>query len=146
VSLTVVEGRNGRRGSRWIRLSLPVLLLVVAGVSGIREGVGGYHEAETGGQRFVMVIEIAYGVVSFVALYGLLAGPRWARPAMFLWGALVTLTAAVATVAFGGAGLFAAVAGGVSAAALCALAGWLAFPRSGRGSSGKPDPSNEEIP
>ncbi len=146
MSLPVEKGRTSRRGSRWLRLSLPVLLLVVAGLSGIGEGVGGYREAETSGQRFVMVVEIAYGVVSFFALYGLLAGRRWARRAMFLWGALVTLTAAVATVAFGGAGPLAAVAGGVSAAAVCALAGWLAFPGAGRRLSGKPDPSNEEIP
>jgi hypothetical protein len=146
VRVPVEGGRKGRGGSRWLRLSLPVLLLVVAGASGIGEVVGGYREAETSGQRFVMAVEIAYAVVGFFALYGLLAGRRWARPAMFLWGALVTLTAAAATVAFGGAGLLAAVAGGVSAAALCALASWLAFPRPGRGSGGKPEPSNEEIP
>ena len=137
------EGRKKRR--RWLRLSLPVLLLLLAGVSGMNEGLPG--QAATPGQWFVLVCETGYGVTSFVALYGLLSGRRWARPAMLLWGALVTAAAAVATIAFGDAGLPAAVVGGVATAGICALAIWLAFPRlrhsSGEEAGGSP---REETP
>jgi hypothetical protein len=123
--------RGNRRGARrWLRLVLPILLLVVGGVTGLRNGVSEFRGAATGGQRFSTATEVAHGLASWLALYALLRQRVWARPAMIVWGALLTATAASATMTWGDAGADAALVAGVSVAGVCALAIWLAFPRS----------------
>lgn len=109
-----------------MRLVLPVLLLLFTGVAGVRNGFYEYREAVTGGQRFATASEIAYGAVSWVALAALLTKRRWARALLIAWAALVTITASVAAIAWGGASAAAAAAGGISVAAVCGLAVWLA--------------------
>lgn len=126
--MTGVDARRPRASA--LRLALPVLLLLVAGVSGLRNGANEYRQAVTAGQQFATASEIAHGAVSWIALYGLLRRRAWARRMMLLWAALLTITAGSAAAAWGDAGPWGALAGGASVAAVCALVLWLAFPRS----------------
>jgi hypothetical protein len=109
-----------------MRLILPLLLLLFTGVMGLRNGWREYHLATTGAQRFTSATEMAFGAVSWVALAALLRKRRQARGLLILWAALVTLTGAVAAVAWGNAGLGAAAVGAVCVAAVCGLTVWLA--------------------
>ncbi len=59
---------------------------------------------------------------------GLLLRRSGTLPAAILWGALVTVTGAVASSAWGGAGPGAVCVAGLSVAATCGLPIWLAFP------------------
>jgi peptidoglycan/LPS O-acetylase OafA/YrhL len=113
---------------RRLRLLLPVLLLVVLGFTGVRNAPGEFRQAATGGQRFAAATELGYGVLSWIALAALWKGSRWTRLLMIVWATLLTVCAAVAAVAWGGAGLGAAAVAGVSVAAVAALAVWLAGP------------------
>lgn len=108
------------------RVVFPVLLLLFTGVSGLRNGFHEYRDAVTNGQRFATATEVAYGIVSWIALVALLRKRPWARVPLVVWAALVTLTASVAAVTWGDAGLGGAAAGGISVAAVCGLAVWLA--------------------
>ncbi|MGE5277444.1 MAG: hypothetical protein ACM3SU_10655 [Acidobacteriota bacterium] len=116
-------------GASWAWRILPAAVLCLTGVAGFRDGVGTYREAATAGQKLTTVAELGYGVVSVIALTGLLAGRAWARPVMILWAALATTAAAAATVAWGGEGIGVAAVAGVSTAAFCGLMIWMAFRR-----------------
>ncbi len=80
------------------------------------------------GLWFATVAELGYGVISWIALAALWKGSRWTRPLMIVWAGLLTVCAAVATVAWGGAGLGAAAVAGASVAAVGALTVWLSGP------------------
>jgi len=132
---------------RKLWLVLPVLLLLLSGVTGLRDGLAEYREASTFGQRFATVTELAYGVVGWAALAALLAGSRWTATLLFVWAALVTGTGAVAAVAWGGQSLATGAVAAVAVAAVCGLAVWLALGgRRTEGSAGAvpPDSRGEE--
>lgn len=111
--------------SRWLRLTFPVLLLLVSGVTALRNGVNEFAQAATLGQRFATASELAHGLASWVVLAAIAAGSASAVPLAIVWAVLITITAATAAVAWGGAGLGAGAAAAVIMAALSGLAVWL---------------------
>ncbi len=103
------------------------MLLLVAGVSGVRNAAGEWRSAANPGQKIATVSELAHGVASWVALLLLGARTKGARTAARIWAALITLTAGLAAIYWGEAPLAAALVGAVATALLCGFAIRLAF-------------------
>jgi hypothetical protein len=102
-------------------------LLLVAGVTGVRNSVNEWRDAVKPGQKLATASEMAHGLASWVTLVGLGMRKRWARPAAWAWTALITTTAGLATLYWGDAPLAAALPGAVATALLCGFAIRLAF-------------------
>jgi hypothetical protein len=104
-------------------------ILAADAVFAVRDVVMEFPGAVTGGQKLATFLELGHGMAALAALAAMWLYPSRARPLFLLWGALVTATAAAASMFWGGAGIAAAAAGAVGAAALCLLIAWLALGR-----------------
>lgn len=99
-----------------------IVLLLVLSVSGFQSVVEA-HAAATAGQKLATASQLAYALVGLLAAGGLVARRSWARAATWIWAALITLTAGLAPVVWGGSapatGLVVAL--GIAAVALLVI-------------------------
>jgi hypothetical protein len=100
------------------------LLLGVIAVGGLSDAVNNFGAAETGLQRAFVPVQVAYGIASVFALASLTLSWRRSPIVFAVWGLIVTAAATLAPVAWGGAGLGPALAGGAVTAVVCALIVW----------------------
>jgi len=113
---------------RYRRLSLGTALLFLLGLGfvGLRNGLAEWSQANTIGQRLASVTEALYGVLGLVAGAGLLTRRRWTVPVVVAWAVSITITAGLAPVVWGGAGLLAGVAAAAATALIASGVIWLA--------------------
>jgi len=104
-----------------------VLLLLVAGVSGVRNAIDEWPQAAGTGQKVATGSEMVHGVASGIALIGLGVRKAWARPALWVWGGLLATTAGLAAAYWGSAPIAAALAGAAVTALICYVAVRLAL-------------------
>ncbi len=110
---------------------LLVLLLLSTAVASVRDAVRDWPQA-IGGQKAATASEFANGIAGGIALVGLGARKRWARPVLWTWAALLTATAGLAAKYWGDAPLGAALLGALTTALLCGFAIRLAIEPSRR--------------
>ena len=92
----------------WLVLSL--VLLAVFGVLGTWNGIDDLQDASTTLQLITSVAQIAYGVLSLIAIPSLLIGWQGIKTVLRLWLVALTLTGGLAPVAWGGASAGAGIA------------------------------------
>jgi len=116
-------------------LGLLVLCLLAAAYFGLTEGFPLLREARTGVQRLAAWTELLYGVAALASLVALASRLRWTVALLIVWAALVTITAALAPVVWGGASSAAGAESGAAAAIVLAalLIGWHRLCRRGPG-------------
>jgi hypothetical protein len=78
------------------------------------------------GQRLATATEFGYAITGLVAIVAVLTGQRWSRPALWLWTGLLTVTAGLAPVVWGGAGVLPAITAGVATGLIVWGIVWLA--------------------
>ncbi|HSB54033.1 MAG TPA: hypothetical protein VLD58_06740 [Gemmatimonadales bacterium] len=110
----------------WQRLRLIAVIVALAATVwlGVRDGMDSLHGARGSLQTATAVTQILYGVLAVAALAALLARPRWIRPALAAWVAMLVLTGAAAPVVWGGADWWVGV---LSAGVTLLLAGLVAL-------------------
>ena len=113
---------------RYRRLSLGTALLILVGLGyvGLRNGLAEWSHADTPGQRLASVTEALYGLLGLVAGVGLVTRRTWTVPVVIAWAVSVTMTAGLAPVVWGGAGLWAGVAAAAATALIASGVIWLA--------------------
>jgi hypothetical protein len=104
-----------------------ILLLLVAGVSGVRNAIDEWPQAVRAGQKVATASEMVHGIASGIALVGLGARKSWARPALWVWGAALSTTAGLASTYWGDAPIAAALAGAAAVVLLCFVTARLAL-------------------
>jgi len=112
----------------WRRLSLGTALIFLVGLGyvGLRNGLAEWSHADTAGQRLASVTEALYGLLGLVAGVGLVTRRTWTVPVVIAWAVSVTMTAGLAPVVWGGAGLWAGVAAAAATALIASGVIWLA--------------------
>jgi hypothetical protein len=100
-----------------------ILLVVVSGL-GFQSAMA-LDPAQTVGQQVAMVTQFGYALTGTLAAVGLVGRRRWAAGLAWLWAGLITLTAALAPVVWGGSGVMAGLIAGVVTAIVAALIVWL---------------------
>ena len=125
-----------RRGWRPVPL---ILLLLLCGVAGPRDVVVEWAYAARPGQKVATGLELGNALAAWAALVGLGARRAFARPALFVWCALVTGTAGLAAVFWGDAGIAAALTGAAATFLVCFFAIRLAVRPAG--DAARPEPS-----
>jgi len=108
--------------ARWVALAL----LVAISALGLQSAGSALDSAETGGQVVATAAQFGYALTGLLAAGALLGRRSWARRPLWVWAGLVTLTAGMAPVVWGGAGLGAGFAAGAASAAVAAVVVWLA--------------------
>lgn len=117
-----------------LRLVAVTILLALTAWLGIEGGFEVVRNATTGLQRFSTFVQVVYGTAAGVALWSLLARRSWLRSALLIWLVAISITGALAPVAWGGASWSAGALGGAATAAVAGLVVWaaLAQARDGR--------------
>jgi hypothetical protein len=108
--------------ARWVA----VALLIAISALGLQSAVSALDSVETVGQQVATAAQFGYALTGLLAAGALLGRRSWAHRPLWLWAGLVTLTAGMAPVVWGGAGLGAGVAAAAASAAIAALVAWLA--------------------
>jgi len=111
-----------------LRVALGVAFLLFIGYTGITGGLQQVSEAATLGQRIQTGTQFIFGALAVAVLGTLVARRRWARPALLAWGAVLSSSAALATVAWGGTGLLPAVAAFVATVVIALVTFWAVTP------------------
>lgn len=112
------------RAMRSIAFWAGVALLVVLSALGLQSAVD-LDPARTIGQRVATATQFGYALAGALAA-GAVAGRRaWALAVVWLWAGLITLTAGLAPVVWGGAPPTAGLAAGAMIGAVAALVVWL---------------------
>jgi uncharacterized membrane protein len=105
---------------RWGWRPIPLfLLLLLAVVEGACDVASEWPDAANTGQKLATIAQAAYVVAAAAGLAGIAARRTWARPALWIWAGFTTVTALLAAMFWGEAGLFAGFAGAAACAALC---------------------------
>lgn len=115
---------RGPRARQVFRL-LMVALVAAIGVLGLLNGPTEWTVVESAGQRVATITEIAYGLFGLLAAAGLFIRHRWTVRLLLVWAVAVVVTAGMAPVVWGGAGLTAGLAAGAGTAAIAAGIVWL---------------------
>lgn len=92
----------------WLALSL--VLLAGFGVLGIWNGIDDLQSASTSLQLTTTVAQIAYGLLSLIAIPALLIGWQGLKTVLRFWLVALSLTGGLAPVAWGGASAGAGIA------------------------------------
>jgi hypothetical protein len=110
------------------RLSLGTALLILVGLGyvGLRNGLAEWSNADTTGQRLASMTEALYGLLGLVAGVGLVTRRTWTVPVVVAWAVSVTITAGLAPVVWGGAGIRAGVAAAAATTLIVLGVIWLA--------------------
>jgi hypothetical protein len=112
--------------ARKLSLVGAVLILFGFGVFGLLSGLEGRMGAFTLSQQVVTWGELLYAALGAAAIAATLRWRRYARPLLYTWGAVVTVCAGLAPMAWGDVGLGTGVLQALPWAAVAALAIWLA--------------------
>lgn len=110
---------------RWIGFVFLVLLLLLTGYVGLRDGLTGTHEALGAGQWATTTTQLLYGVFAILTLTSMGARLRIATRFLYGWCIATTLTSGLAPVVYGGATLIVGAAGGVAGAIIAIIVLWL---------------------
>ena len=113
-----------RRLWRPLRVGFVVALLLVSAYGGLVDGWSSLAGAVSIGQRITAATQLMYGVLSVACLVALVAARRLVRTLLVLWGIELTLTAALASVFWGGTSVLVAAVAGLSVALVVALVLW----------------------
>ena len=111
---------------RYLCLGIALLFLVGLGYVGLRNGLAEWSHADSTGQRLASVTEALYGLLGLVAGVGLVTRRTWTVPVVVAWAVSVTMTAGLAPVVWGGAGLWAGVAAAAATILVALGVIWLA--------------------
>lgn len=106
------------------RLLLVVLILGATVWLGHQGGRDSLHASQNSVEVVAAVLQILYSVAALVCLVALVWRPLWARPALFAWGATLTLTGGLSPVVWGGAPWWIGVLGGVVTLLVAGLVAW----------------------
>ena len=87
---------------RPLRVGFVVALLLVSAYGGLVDGWSSLAGAVSIGQRITAATQLMYGILSVACLIALVAARRLVRTLLVLWGIELTLTAALASVFWGG--------------------------------------------
>lgn len=104
---------------------LGALLLIAIGAQGLFNALKDFSSVETGPQRVMNSLQLAYGIVTPLPLWARWQGHRSTRPLLTLWGALLTVSVGLSPSAWGGASLLADGVTALVTALLALLVGWL---------------------
>ena len=112
--------------TRWVRILLVIAVLLFFAYNGLVEVRNALRSMTTPGQKVVTATQLAYGVLSVLALASMRIRPRMTTPLLIAWAIPLVATAALAPVVYGGLGLGAGVGGGLVGLILAALTvrGW----------------------
>jgi hypothetical protein len=111
-----------------LRVGLGVAFLLFVGYSGITGGLQHVGQSATVGQRVQTATQWVFGVLAVGVLGTLVAARRWTLAVLVVWGAVLSVSAGLATVVWGGTGLLPAVAAVVATALIAWLTHWLVTP------------------
>jgi hypothetical protein len=112
---------------RTLRLILVMAPLAVWAWLGITEGLNGWQDAASAGQRICAASQILSGVAAIPCLIALFSQPAWLRLAFLVWAALLTMTGGTAPVVWGGTPVWQGIVAGGITALVAALVCWGAF-------------------
>lgn len=110
-----------------LRLVLVLVLLAASAWLGISGGLNDLPEAGTSGQRVGAAGQFLYGVAAIPCVIALFSHPAWFRLAFAVWAVLLTVTAGMAPVVWGGTPVWQGVLAGAITAPVAALVCWGAF-------------------
>ena len=87
---------------RKVAFLLSLVLLLFTGVTGIRDGVDDWGEANTFAQQSVSGGVFLYGILGLITAYGLIRRRRWSLATAIAWSVVITYVPGVAVMAYGG--------------------------------------------
>lgn len=107
---------------------LSLLLLAVTGALGLYNGVTEHLESPTALQLSVRAGVFAYGVLGWIAAWGMLRGRAWSSRAAAGWGVVITFVAATAVLAYANeeATVGGSIGAGLATAIIAAAVVWTA--------------------
>ena len=110
-----------------LRFVLLLILLAAWAWLGIGEGLNGWQDAVSPGQRVCASSQILSGVVAIPCLIALFSHPPWLRLGFVVWAVLLTVTGGMAPVVWGGTPVWQGTLAGAITALVAALVCWGAF-------------------
>lgn len=110
-----------------IRFVLVLILLAAWAWLGITEGLNGWQDAGSPGQRVCAASQMLSGAAAIACLIALFAHPAWLRLAFAIWAVLLTVTGGMAPVVWGGTPVWQGILAGGITALVAALVSWGAF-------------------
>ena len=110
-----------------IRFVLVMVPLAAWAWLGITEGLNGWQDAASPGQRVCAASQILSGIAAITCLIALFAHPRWLRLAFVAWAGLLTVTGGLAPVVWGGTPVWQGILAGAITALVATLVCWGAF-------------------
>jgi hypothetical protein len=129
-------GQSTRRRplTQWVA----IILLLGLSVSGFNDASDNVRSLLTTGQKVATAVQFGHSLMGLIAIGALLARSRWTQPVLWIWAALIALTAGFASVVWGGSGPVVGLVAGVASAAIAALVVWLALRGTERRRGGEP--------
>ena len=106
---------------RTIWFVAPLLMLLLCGALGLRNGPQELRIAATGGQQLAALSEVGYAVFGLLAALSFYRGHRSAMLLMVVWATLLTATGALAPVVWGGASVNIGIVSALGTAVVAAL-------------------------
>lgn len=97
------------------------LVLMAVSVASLNSAHDDFRIAEGLGQNVVTWSAFTNGLSGIAAAIGMLMRKKWCLMALIVWGVSCTVAATVATVAYGEAPIYAAIAGGACTAVIAVL-------------------------
>ena len=126
---------NWRRAGRVAAQLVAAALLLLTVYNGFQEGPNLIGDAMNRRQTVVAVCQLLSATTAVLALLAWWRRARWTVPLLWAWTAVVTVLAAVASIAWTELSISIALVSGLGAAAVCGLVVWIVRsalrPRSG---------------
>lgn len=110
-----------------IRFVLVLVLLAAWAWLGITEGLNGWQDAASPGQRACSASQILSGLAAVLCVIAVFSHPAWLRLAFTVWAVLLTVTGGMAPVVWGGTPVWQGILAGAITALVAALVCWGAF-------------------
>lgn len=107
-----------------LRVGFVAAMLLLTAYGGLVDGAGSLRSVSTIGQRVAASTQLAYGALSVACLVALVAARGWMGRLLVVWAVALTLTAALASVFWGGTSIVIGVVAGFSVALVASLVLW----------------------
>jgi hypothetical protein len=107
-----------------MRIAFVAAMLLLSAYGGLVDGVGSLRSVSTVGQRLTASMQLAYGGLSVACLFALVAARGWMGRLLVVWAVALTLTAALASIFWGGTSIVIGVVAGLSVALVASLVLW----------------------